>query len=148
MVLGLLDGVVNSCVWVGNLVHGVYDELGTRYDLPDYCISEPRNLVVASPEDTKHEGVGRSSLDSVSDPIEDLEELERRREEKGKRVVSGYERRYRVVARLSDRGGRDADVSVVFDSGDLVRNVVRRVMEKGGLDQKVWRVRIAYLGKM
>ena len=131
---------------LGNLIHGAYDELGTRYELPEYCVSVPRNMIDSSSAIKEHEGKVNGS--DSEDEILDLEEVEKRRHDKGKRVIHGNEKMYRVVARLSDRGGPGADIPVVFEEGQSVKFVIREIMDKGNLSSKKHRVKIAYLGKV
>lgn len=129
---------------IGNLIHGAYDELGTRYELPEYCCSVPRNMIVSSPDIEKH----TSNLSESEDEVEDLEEVEKRRHDKGKRVIHGNEKTYRVIARLSDRGGPGADIAVRFEHGQSVKYIIRAVMQKGNISSTEYKVKIAYLGKM
>lgn len=130
-------------VETGNLIHNVYDETGARYELPEYCVSEPRNLVLSSPHIDK-----QPNGSDEEDDVEDLEEIERKRLDKGKRVIHANERTFQVVARLSDRGGPGADILVVFEQGEPLKYIIRSVMKQGRLDFKDYQVKIAYLGKM
>ncbi|ORY94997.1 hypothetical protein BCR43DRAFT_494945 [Syncephalastrum racemosum] len=43
MAQSILDAA-NIIIPTGNLADGCYDELGTRYVIPQYCIAEPTNL--------------------------------------------------------------------------------------------------------
>ena len=129
---------------IGNLIHGAYDELGTRYELPEYCCSVPRNMIVSSPDIEKH----TSNVSESEDEVESLEEIEGRRHDKGKRVIYGNEKTYRVIARLSDRGGPGADIPIRFEQGQPVKYIIRAVMQKGNIASTEYKVKIAYLGKM
>lgn len=128
----------------GNLIHGAYDELGTRYELPEYCCSVPRNMIVSSPDIEKH----TSNASESEGDVEDLEEIEKRRYDKGKRVIHGNEKTYRVIARLSDRFGPGADIPINFEKGQPVKHLIRAVMQKGNIASTEYRVKIAYLGKI
>ncbi|KAF8474689.1 hypothetical protein BDZ91DRAFT_273129 [Kalaharituber pfeilii] len=132
----------------GNLIHGAYDERGIRYELPEYCVSAPSNLITTSSDAEKHAASAGDQSDTEEDDIVDLEEIERRRELKGKMVLNRNEKKYRVVARLSDRGGPGSDVAVIFQQKDTVRTVIRKIIERGKLDPKAHRLKIAYLGKI
>ncbi|KAI9844231.1 MAG: hypothetical protein M1837_005737 [Sclerophora amabilis] len=119
----------------GDVVNGVYDEVGNYYQIPEHCISDPVNL-------TSTPKASVSSHDVLSDM--DEEEMERRREEKGKGVVHAAET-YRVRARLSDRGG--PDVTIALGKQQPVRVLVRKLQEETeilGRNQ----IRVAYMGKI
>ena len=131
----------------GNLIHGAYDELGTRYDLPEYCVSLPGNMVVAPLEAKEPAGIVNSAPGSEDGELRDLEAIEKRRREKGKQVLHGHGHFRTVIARLSDRGGPGTDVSVEFEQGEPLKYIIAEVMKKGNLGPK-HRIRIAYLGKM
>jgi len=135
----------------GDLKNGVYDEAGNHYQLPDYIISDPQNLVL-----DQHDLKGETSLKATDDD----EELERKKE-KGKAVFSTLDS-VNVKARLSDSGGFDVVVSIGKDQ--TVRTLVRRVQEEANvrlfspclcfnssITIKIMgkgRIRIAYMGKM
>lgn len=141
-----LDKMLLMFTGIGNLIHGAYDELGTRYELPEYCVSVPRNMIESSSAIGEHEGKAHAS--DSEDEIVDVEEVEKRRHDKGKGVLHGDEKTYRVVARLSDRGGPGADIPIKFDEWQSVKDIIREIMDKGSLSPKEYRVKIAYLGKV
>ena len=128
VVVGLLgDGDITTAqsildaaaitVPTGDLKNGAYDEAGNLYQLPGHIISDPQNLV---PE---QEIIGKGeTLNEVSED----DELERKREEKGKSVVKPSDL-VKVKARLSDRGGPDIVVAVGKDQP--VRTVVQRIRD-------------------
>ena len=102
----------------GDLVNGVYDEAGNLYQMPAYILSDPQNLVPAQQVAGKGE---------ISDGIiiED-EDLERKREEKGKSVLKADDI-IMVKARLSDRGG--PDVIIAHGKDQPVRVLSQRIRE-------------------
>lgn len=108
----------------GDLVRGAYDEMGNFYQLPEQIISDPVNLVAESPE-AAHEDVKGAGEEET-----DEDELERRREEKGKGVLKSGDA-IRVKARLSDRGG--PDVQILMGKEESVRVLARRVQEEIGV---------------
>ena len=135
-----------SFEFIGNLVHGVYDELGTRYDLPDYAVAIPRNLLPSLPEVEKHAGIIEQSSELDHDAVDEEEEQDIRKEEKGKTVVNLNVKQSRVIARLSDRGGMD--IPIMFDPNEPVKNIIHKIMEQGKLNPGQYKVRAVYLGKM
>ena len=104
----------------GNLKNGAYDEAGNLYHLPEHIISDPQNVVLDS---RKEEGTEDTSLEATDDE----EEIQRRRDEKGKGVVAEGDS-VKVKARLSDRGGPDVVVSI--GRGQTVRSLIRRIQEE------------------
>lgn len=129
------------------MIHGAYDESGTRYELPEYCVSTPRNMILSS-SDAEELSRNVGHVTDSEDENDDLEEVEKRRHDKGKRVIHGDEKIYRVIARLSDRGGPDADIPIVFEQGQPVKYIIREILEKGNVASQDYRVKIAYLGRM
>lgn len=106
----------------GDLKNGAYDEAGNLYQMPAHIISDPQNMVLDSP---KAEGRAEISGEATDD-----EEIERRREEKGKAVISEKDS-VKVKARLSDRGGPDVVVSVGRDQA--VRGLVKGIQEEANV---------------
>lgn len=110
----------------GYLHRGIYDSLGSHYLVPDYIISDPSNLV-----DTPSgvDGAGGDERSGKSSSELDEEELLRRREEKGKAVISPMDM-ISVRARLSDTSG---DLKVSISKNDSVRLVSQRILEEAGV---------------
>lgn len=104
----------------GDLKNGAYDEAGNLYQMPEYVISDPQNLV------SNQQGEIRKGEVS-NDATDDDEAIERKREEKGKSVLKTGDM-IKVRARLSDRGGPDVVISLGKDQA--VRTLVRRVQEE------------------
>ena len=151
----------------GDLKNGAYDEAGNLYQLPEYVISDPENIIVDREDIVKGEGEGESK--DITD--DDEEEMERKREEKGKQVLKSGDV-VKVRCRLSDRGGPDVLVYVGKDQS--VRVLVRRVVEeanvsfslclwrwrwgrergrerdreRGANERQIGKVKIAYMGKI
>lgn len=113
----------------GDLYNGAYDAFGNYYQLPHQVVADPSNLLW-SPNST--EGLGDAKTDLAAGEEtereygDDDDEVERRREEKGKAVVD-IRHQITIRARLSD-GSRD--VSVVVNEGDTVRRIARAIAEK------------------
>lgn len=115
---GILDASAVT-VPTGDLMNGAYDEVGNFYQMPEYIISDPNNVLPGS-----QENIVKS--ESASDAT-DEDEVERRREEKGKAVLKAGDV-IRVKARLSDRGGPDIIISIGKDQN--IRVLVRRIQEE------------------
>lgn len=107
----------------GDLAHGVYDVRGDFYPLPEHIVADPENIVAGEESDKDGE-------DAASG--EDEEELQRRREEKGKAVLAP-EDMIAVKARLSDRGGPSADIVVQMGKGESVRLLAKRLCEEAAV---------------
>ena len=107
----------------GDLKNGAYDEAGNLYQLPEHVVSDPTNITLDQPRD---EIKGEGRVDGTDD-----EELERKREEKGKSVVKDM---IKVKARLSDRGGPDVVVSI--GKGQTVRTLARRIGEEASVGRQ------------
>ena len=131
VVVGLLaDGDITTAqsildaaaitVPTGDLKNGAYDEAGNLYQMPEYVISDPQNLVLNQQGEIQKGEVSNDATD-------DDEAIERKREEKGKSVLKTGDM-IKVRARLSDRGGPDVIISLGKDQA--VRTLVRRVQEE------------------
>lgn len=116
----------------GNLCEGCYDENGALYRLPHCIVSDPENIL---DDRTAEQGHGVTDFDgdaisdrklAMSEESEDEllpEDIERRREEKGKMSERDL---IRVKARLSDRGGPDIPISIgKLQSVGLLANKVQ-----------------------
>lgn len=133
MVVGLLaDGDISTAqsildaaaitVPTGDLKNGSYDEAGNHYPIPEHIISDPQNLV------PDHESIVKGEMSN--EVTDDDEELERRREEKGKAVLKTGDI-VKIKARLSDRGG--PDLIVTIGKGQAVRVLVRRIRKEANV---------------
>ena len=114
---GILDAAAIT-VPTGDLKNGAYDEAGNLYQMPEFVISDPQNIA----PDQDMLGKGETS----NEVTDDEEELERKREEKGKAVLKTTDL-VRIRARLSDRGGPDVIVAVGKDQP--VRAVLQRIRD-------------------
>lgn len=106
----------------GDLKNGSYDEAGNHYSMPEHIISDPQNMV---PDD---EGIAKKELSNEMVDLDD--EIERKREEKGKAVLNTMDL-VKVRARLSDRGGPDVNVTIGKDQA--VRVLVRMIREEANV---------------
>ncbi|MCJ1223673.1 hypothetical protein MMC12_000316 [Toensbergia leucococca] len=119
----------------GDLINGAYDEVGNFYQLPEHVIMNPVNIVLGSQDDI-------AKGPDIQEDTDD--EVERRREEKGKGVLKSGDY-VRVKARLSDRGG--PDIVIQLGKEQNIRTLVRRVQEEANISGK-GKVKVAYLGKI
>lgn len=103
----------------GDLVDGAYDENGNFYPLVEYIVSNPERMVEPSPDE---EATDEDAYESE----------EERRLEKGKTVVRPAES-VEVRARLSDRGGPEADIKLRLGKDDTVRVLVRRIRQEANV---------------
>ncbi|KAL4894031.1 hypothetical protein BDV59DRAFT_176700 [Aspergillus ambiguus] len=130
----------------GDFCQGCYDQQGILYRLPQCIVSDPENMVVADlsggPEDEFDTEDDKLSLDEASGDELITEDVDRRRDEKGKTSERDL---IRVTARLSDRGG--PDVVVAVKRSQSVGLIARKIQQDAGIP-RTQRVRIAYLGKM
>lgn len=130
----------------GNLVNGVYDSLGNYYQLPEWVVSNPNNLSVTHNDDAKGDlstaGEETTAEDEMTDDDGD-EELERRRQEKGKEVINVREQ-VPLQARLSENG---KDVALKIVESEPVKSVARKIAREAGLPSSK-RIRIAYMGRI
>ncbi|KAK0744997.1 hypothetical protein B0T21DRAFT_96091 [Apiosordaria backusii] len=131
----------------GDLYNGAYDAFGNYYQLPHHIVSDPTNLEWRpgweqdDMDDTKADLTAGEETTEEREDVED--EVERRREEKGKGVVDVKDL-ITIRARLSD-GSRDVNVSV--GKGDSVRSLARQIAEDANLPSNK-KIRIAYMGKV
>ncbi|KAH8697351.1 putative ubiquitin domain protein [Talaromyces proteolyticus] len=148
---GIIDAA-GITVPTGDFCEGCYDENGVLYRLPQCIVSDPENMVddsfLRAQDDEPGDDVDD---DAISDPKIIPEEsddelipddLERRREEKGKMSERDM---IKVRARLSDRGGPDVTVSI--SKTQTVGMLARRIQSEASVPS-FQRVRIAYLGRM
>ena len=108
----------------GDLISGAYDEVGNFYQLPEPIVSDPTNVISGS-----HETLAVGTKAEIGKELEE-EEVERRREEKGKGVLNTRDM-IKVRARLSDRGG--PDVQILMGKDQNARVLARRVQEEVGV---------------
>ena len=119
---GVLDAA-GVTLPTGDLNNGAYDEMGNFYQMPEQIISDPVNVV------SQDIGVKGESLESDTEEM-DEDDIERRREEKGKGVLKSVDT-VKVKARLSDRGGPDVVILLAKDQN--VRVLVRRIQDEAGV---------------
>ncbi|KAJ5950344.1 uncharacterized protein N7479_008757 [Penicillium vulpinum] len=141
----------------GDLCEGCYDEQGALYRIPQCVVSDPENIVPSSSRTASEDGGpagyeeeldtgaisdGKLATDDASGDELISQDIERRRDEKGKTSERDL---IRVLARLSDRGGPDILLSI--NKGQTVGFLARKVHQEAQLEDNR-RVRIAYLGHL
>ena len=113
----------------GDLCQGCYDEQGVLYRLPQCIVSDPENIVRSDEEpDDFDTDDGKLSSDEASGDELIADDIERRRDEKGKTSERDL---IRIRARLSDRGGPDIILSVVKTMN--VGLIARKVQQEAGV---------------
>ncbi|KAJ9486206.1 hypothetical protein VN97_g7126 [Penicillium thymicola] len=154
---GIIDAA-GITVPTGDLCEGCYDEQGVLYKVPQCVVSDPENMVPSSSrtgsenggsvgyEEEEHDSGalsdGKLATDDASGDELISQDVERRREEKGKTNERDL---IRVRARLSDRGGPDILISI--GKGQTVGFLARKVHHEAKLKNDS-RIRIAYLGHL
>ncbi|KAJ5082670.1 hypothetical protein N7532_011713 [Penicillium argentinense] len=139
----------------GDLCQGCYDQQGALYRLPQCIVSDPTNMVqtdtstatesqdaIEQDEDEEALSDGKLATDDASGDELISEDMERRRDEKGKTSERDL---IRVRVRLSDRGG--PDLVLMIGKGQSVGFLARKVRQEAEISS-VQSVRIAYLGCM
>lgn len=125
----------------GDLCEGCYDEQGMLYRLPQCIVSDPENMALeqsATGEDTENEARqedmeglsdGKLATDDASgdELIQSVQDLERRRDEKGKTRERDL---IKVRARLSDR---DKDLILQVGKNQSVGFLARKVHQESGV---------------
>ncbi|KAI5855668.1 putative ubiquitin domain protein [Tricharina praecox] len=135
MDLSTAQGIVDAAgitVPTGDLSRGVYDESGHRYEIPEYCFSDPVNVSTAVVERGRMDEEDEESEED--DAAGDLG--------KGKMRVG---REVLLKARLSDRGG--PDVAIKVDEAATVRRITVLVEGKAQLPA-TQRISLMYLGRI
>lgn len=128
----------------GDLCEGCYDEQGVLYRLPQCIVSDPENMAEGDPTEMKatdgggggHEqdedmealSDGKLATDDASGDELIAEDMERRRDEKGKTSERDL---IRVQARLSDRGG--PDLILLIGKGQSVGFLARKIHQEAGV---------------
>jgi len=134
------QGIVDAAgitVPTGDLSRGAYDESGHRYEIPEYCFSDPVNVSAAAAavvEGRAPHVEEEEETDEDDDAAGDLG--------KGKMRV-GPE--MLVKARLSDRGG--PDVAIRVDEAATVRRITVMIEGKAQLPA-TQRISLVYLGRI
>lgn len=130
----------------GDLSEGCYDEQGVLYRLPQCIVSDPENMaqrthsaadgttrdseVTQEEDDTEALSDGKLATDDASADELITEDIERRRDEKGKTSERDL---IRVQSRLSDRGGPDLVLSL--GKGQSVGFLARKIQQEAGVSR-------------
>ncbi|KAJ9648014.1 hypothetical protein H2199_001791 [Coniosporium tulheliwenetii] len=134
---GVLDAAGCTCptgeVWRG----GVWDEMGGLYEVPDWVVVMPVEVV-------EEEGEGEVEVVEEDKSGGSEEEVGGREKGKARAVEVEAGEVVRVRARLSDRG---TDVLVKVGKGERVGGVLGRIREAVDISERQ-KLKIAYLGKV
>ncbi|KAK4506446.1 hypothetical protein PRZ48_000178 [Zasmidium cellare] len=121
---------------------GVYDDKGAPYDIPDWIVADPRDLIEDAGTEKEIDGADDDDDEDweggvpVTSSGDDKEAVR----PKGKGRAEDIGEAIKLRARLSDRG---TDVEVTLGSKQPVRTALQRIREQ--IDVK--RVRLVYMGK-
>lgn len=140
----------------GDLVEGGYDQQGALYRVPEHIVQDPDNML-PEPDDSERRPPADGSAPSpeienniratAEDDCGDAEGTAT--STTADLVDKGKERErdsMRVRCRLSDREG--ADVIVRLGRSQTVATLKRRLYGEAGVDERKFRLRIVYLGRM
>lgn len=129
----------------GDFCEGCYDEQGALYRLPQCIVSDPENMVqspsstadrsrddIGQDDDTEALSDGKLATDDASGDELIAEDLERRRDEKGKTSERDL---ISVQVRLSDRGG--PDLVLLIGKSQSVGFLARKIHQEGEVCFKI-----------
>jgi hypothetical protein len=112
----------------GDLANGVYDSLGNLYQLPEWVVSDPENILEDTDADTK--GELAVAVDDAAGGGDDQDASEDgqdpRTEDRGKAVLDTREQ-ITVRARLSENG---RDVQITIFKSDTAKSVAKQIADK------------------
>lgn len=135
------QGIVDAAgitVPTGDLSRGVYDESGHRYEIPDYCFSDPVNVSAAAAAVMVGGGTSHVEEEEETDEDDDASgDLGKGKMRVGPEML--------VKARLSDRGG--PDVAIRVDEAATVRRITVMIEGRAQLPA-TQRISLVYLGRI
>lgn len=117
----------------GNLGNGAYDSLGNYYQLPSHIVSDPVNTAPSDGDDMADAKADLSGGEETAEEGDvDEDEIERRREEKGKAVIDVRDQ-VPLVVRLSETS---MDLKMHVGKDESVRSIVRKILEETGVSTR------------
>jgi len=127
----------------GDLASGAYDAFGNYYQLPGWVVCDPLNIREEAGDTSFGDAktaLGGDTATSDDGGLAEDDELERRREEKGKAVAVMLGKPVRIRVRMSDTG---RDIVVGIGEDETVRSLARRIREEAGVSLglccSIWR---------
>lgn len=131
--------LVAMCTPTGRLTEA-YDELGSRYVIPKYCISKPTNMAVPGEhsDDEDNEPDSSTQLLSGTNPSAPGTTTAYRRKQTGSKKSATS-----IKIRLSNVG---KDVKIPLTGTERVRDLKRRLESEHGIDPK--KVKMLYSGRV
>ena len=130
------QGIINAAditVPTGDMVEGVYDPAGQYYQLPEYVVADPTNMVEDEPVNLQK---GVEDGEGADVATANLESVESKTPEKGKGKAPKNGDGVKVKARLSDQA---KDVVVWIDKGEKVQGLIERVREEAEVvESPIW----------
>ena len=124
------------CTHVGHLTEA-YDELGSRYIIPKYCISKPTNMAIPGQHSDEEDNEPDSSTQLLHGHSPTTSTTHRRKPH------SQQQSKQNVKIRLSSTG---KDVKVPLTGTERVRDLKRQLQSEHGVDPK--RVTMLYSGRV
>ncbi|KAF4817280.1 Ubiquitin domain-containing protein 2 [Colletotrichum tropicale] len=120
----------------GDLAQGAYDQLGNYYQLNEWAVANPTNLVEDDATiDVADDDEGLSTRDFKDDLAGGEETSEELDEDEN----------LSLLARLSENG---RDVTVGFSKTDTVKIITGRILNEAGLSPTKKKIRLAFMGKL
>lgn len=113
----------------GDPVNGVYDSLGNYYQLPEWVVADPQNVVQDNDDGAKTALSINGEETMGEEEMSEDEGIERARKEKGKDVMDTIDL-VQLRARLSENG---KDIVVKIGESETVKSVVRRIAHDAGV---------------
>ncbi|EQB57200.1 ubiquitin domain-containing protein [Colletotrichum gloeosporioides Cg-14] len=120
----------------GDLAQGAYDQLGNYYQLNEWAVANPTNLVEDDTTiDVADDDEGLSTRDFKDDLAGGEETTEELDEDEN----------LSLLARLSENG---RDVTVGFSKTDSVKTITGKILNEAGLSPTKKKIRLAFMGKL
>ncbi|KAF5517321.1 Ubiquitin domain-containing protein 2 [Colletotrichum aenigma] len=120
----------------GDLAQGAYDQLGNYYQLNEWAVANPTNLVEDDATiDVADDDEGLSTRDFKDDLAGGEETTEELDEDEN----------LSLLARLSENG---RDVTVGFSKTDTVKIITGKILNEAGLSPTKKKIRLAFMGKL
>ncbi|KAF4927415.1 Ubiquitin domain-containing protein 2 [Colletotrichum viniferum] len=120
----------------GDLAQGAYDQLGNYYQLNEWAVANPTNLVEDDATiDVADDDEGLSTRDFKDDLAGGEETTEELDEDEN----------LSLLARLSENG---RDVTVGFSKTDTVKVITGKILNEAGLSPTKKKIRLAFMGKL
>lgn len=132
----------SSSIHVGRLTE-VYDELGSRYVIPKYCISKPTNMAQPGQHSDEEDNEPDSSTQLLGGHSPSRTSAYQRKPHSQQHSRQGTGTTMNIKVRISSIG---KDVKIPLTGTERVRDLKRRLESEHGIDPK--RVTMLYSGRV